>query len=86
MSGGLLVASGPQLFAWAPGCEPWLVAERDDHVRTLCVHDGCIFDGGDSNTIYDTLGGVVVAERASWIYALCSHDGALYDGGRYAQV
>ena len=78
MSGGLLVASGPQLFAWMPGSEPRLVAEREDHVRALCIHDGCIFDGGDSNTIYDTLGGVVVAERASWIYALCSHDGALY--------
>ena len=52
MSGGLLVASGPQLFAWAPGSEPRLVGERDDHVRTLCVHDGRLYDGGDSNAIY----------------------------------
>ena len=83
---GLLIASGPKIFAWVPNEIPILISEREDHVRKLHVINSNIYDAGDSNRIFNTLSGEEIAVREHWVYALETFESNLFDGGRYEQV
>ena len=67
---GLLIASGPKIYAWVPNETPILISERDDHVRKIHITDSMIYDAGDSNSIFNTLSGQEIATREQWVYAL----------------
>ena len=54
---------------------------RSKDVYSLCSHNGVLYDGGDYNSIFETLQNKKIALRNSFISSLCSHDGVLYDGG-----
>ena len=86
MQSGLLIASGPKIYAWIPNEDPILISEREDHVRKIHTTDSTIYDAGDSNKIFNTLSGEELATREHWVYALETFDTNLFDGGRYELV
>ena len=62
------------------------IASRDSWIRSLCSHNGELYDGGDYLEIYETLSNTKIASRKGHIRALCSHNGKLYDGGEYVKI
>ena len=74
-----------------PSPELKKIAERRWWVKSLCYHDGKLYDGvgvapelnNYRGVIYETLADRDLAERDGFVHALCSHKGRLYDSGNY---
>ncbi len=62
--------------------EPIMIAERKETIRSLCSHQGRLYDAS-GNRIYDTLTGKVIAERDNNVRHLYSHDQELLDITNY---
>src|SRR3989339_1558 len=62
------------------------IASRTNWVRTLCSHNGQLYDGGDYKKIFETVSGKEITSRREVVRTLCSHNGQLYDGGDYEQI
>src|SRR3989339_900944 len=62
------------------------IASRTNWVRTLCSHNGQLYDGGDYKKIFETVSGKEITSRREVVRTLCSHNGKLYDGGNNKQI
>ena len=58
------------------------VAQRPKKIRSLCSHDGILYDSGEYNGIFVSMDDShdlhPIRESAKSIYALCSHESKLY--------
>src|SRR3989339_243777 len=54
------------------------IASRTNWVRTLCSHNGQLYDGGDYKKIFETVSGKEIFSSSDAIDQLCSHEDKLY--------
>ena len=59
---------------------------RKGWVYALEEHDNKLYDAGEYDAIYTTMGDGLVTKREGRVRALCSHKGELYDAGDYGKV